>query len=177
MKYTPISIIALILFAVSYSCGPAVTEANMPKVEVCPIVGSWSMKAIHWVTKDTTYSIPEAQPGVLIITPGRYSIMWTPTEKPRTPFENLSEPSEEELIAGFRSVVFNTGTYVYTDSTITTTAEIAKVPGFEGGIQYYRYALQGDELTFTMFDETYPDGTKPAWFGRYETKFVLERLE
>ncbi len=29
----------------------------------------------------------------------------------------------------------------------------------------------------TMFDETYPNGTKPEWFGRYVTEFVLERID
>lgn len=147
-----------------------------PQEPINPLLGSWQVKSIHWITPDTTYSINEAQPGLLMINPSRYSIMWTPTQAPRTPFENLSNPTDEELKTGFRSIVFNAGTYVYTDSTLTTTAEIAKVPGFEGGTQYYRYNLSGNQLEITMFDETYPDGKKPDWFGKVESKFVLEKL-
>ncbi len=139
-------------------------------------MGSWEFKQIHWITPDTTYSIPESQPGLLLITPERYSIMWTPTQGPRQPFQNLSNPTDEELKLGFRSVVFNGGTYVKTDTTFTTTAFIAKVPGFEGGIQYYNYSIEGDQLTLTMFDETYPSGEKPEWFGKLETQFVLKKV-
>ena len=144
--------------------------------EVHPLLGSWEMTSIHWMTSDTTYSIPKAQPGLFMIDSARYSIMWTPQEEPRIPFVNLSQPTPEEMQAGFRSVVFNGGSYVMTDSTLTTTAQIAKVPGFEGGKQYYRFTLDQDQLTLIMFDETYPDGTKPSWYGMYQTKFVLNRV-
>lgn len=139
--------------------------------------GSWEMAEVHWVAADTTYSIEKAQPGLFIFEPMRYSIMWTPTEEAREPFKNLSAPTPEETIAGFRSVVFNGGTFTHTDSTITTQANIAKVPGFEGGTQFYNYELEGERLTLTMFDETYPNGEKPQWFGKYETKFVLTRAK
>lgn len=152
-------------------------KANLPSANTPSIIGSWQINAIHWITKDTTYSIEEAQPGMMIIAPERYALMWTPTEEPRTPFKNLSEPTDDELKAGFRSVVFNGGTYEFTDSILTTTAAIAKVPGFEGGKQIYRYQITGDQMELTMFDERYPDGKRPQWYGRYETKFVMERLK
>lgn len=142
-----------------------------------PLLGSWKMTSTHWITKDTTYSIHEAQPGIFIIDSSRYAIMWTPLDEPRTPFKNLSQPTDMEMIAGFRSVVFNGGTYDMTDSTLTTTAQIAKVPGFEGGKQFYNYSIADDQLILVMFDETYPDGSKPSWFGKYQTKFVLRRAE
>lgn len=140
-------------------------------------IGSWEMLEVHWVLADTTYSIKKAQPGLFIFEADRYSIMWTPIEKPRTPFQNLSKPTKEEMQSGFRSVVFNGGTFQMTDSTITTTANIAKVPGFEGGKQFYRYTIETDILTLTMFDETYPAGKKPEWSGRVETKFVMKRAK
>jgi len=142
-----------------------------------PVLGSWTMKEVHWITNDTTYSIPNSQPGIFIFTPKSYSIMWTPTNAPREPFKILGKPTDKELKSGFQSVIFNAGIYEWTDSTITSTAIIAKVPGFEGGKQYYRYAIEDDILTLTMFDETYPDGKKPEWFGKYVTQFVLSRID
>ena len=139
--------------------------------------GSWKMKEVHWKTADTTYSIHKAEPGIFFFTDKSYAIMWTPSDKPRVPFKVLSKPTDEELMAGFRTVVFNAGSYSYTDSTVTATAFIAKVPGFEGGKQFYRYHITGDVLSLTMFDETYPDGTKPEWFGRYVTEFILEKID
>ena len=141
-----------------------------------PLLGAWEMKEVHWISESETYSIDSAQPGVFLFTPTHYSIQWTRIEEPRTPFEDLSNPTEAEMIAGFRSVVFNAGTYHQTNDTVTTRAEIAKVPGFEGGVQFYRYSLEGDRLTLTMFDEDYPGGSKPEWSGVWETKFVLQRV-
>lgn len=100
--------------------------------------------------------------------------MWTRTQQPRTPFKVLSRPTDDELKAGFQSVVFNGGTYRL-DKDLVTTAQIAKVPGFEGGDQYYRYSVRGDTLELTMYDETYPDGTKPEWAGIWETRLVFHR--
>jgi len=135
------------------------------------------MLSIHWKTKDTTYSIHEAQPGMFIFTDATYSIMWTPTGEPRKAFVDLSKPTEGELMAGFRTLVFNAGSYNHTDSTATAIPMIAKVPGFEGGKQFYRYFIEEDTLHLTMFDETYPNGDKPEWYGKYVTEFVMERME
>jgi len=140
-----------------------------------PLMGSWEFSSIDWIYADTTYSIATAQPGIFTLTEDHYTIMWTPTRSPRAPFSILSKPTDAETIAGFRSVVFNGGTYELSDDRLTTTALIAKVPGFEGGTQYYRYNIDGDKLELTMYDETYPDGTKPEWFGSMETKFTLKR--
>ncbi len=119
----------------------------------------------------------EAQPGIFMVTDTRYSIIWTPTNAPRTPFEILSKPTDAEAIAGFKSVVFNAGTYEIADDKFTIQAEIAKVPGFEGGRQFFEFSIDGDLLSLTMFDETYPDGTKPAWSGLWKTKFVMQRID
>jgi len=140
-----------------------------------PFLGAWEMVSIEWITKDTTYSIMQAQPGLFTFTDTRYSIMWTPTEEPRAAFKLLSDPTEEEIIAGFRSVIFNGGKYASTDSTITTTANIAKVPGFEGGKQFYNYEVKGETMILTMHDETYPNGDKPTWSGEYQTRFTMKK--
>ncbi len=143
--------------------------------EQLSLIGSWELKSIEWITADTSYVISDAQPGIFMIDSARYSTMWTPTREPRISFQNLSNPSEDEILSGFRSVVFNAGTHIITDSTLVTTASIAKVPGFEGGKQYYRYTIHDDEMDLTMFDETYPDGSKPDWAGIYVTKFRMIR--
>ena len=78
---------------------------------------------------------------------------------------------------GLKSVVFNGGTWISNDSVLTTTAEIAKVPGFEGGKQFYKYKLDGNMMELTMYDETYPNGDKPAWYGKVKTKFVLSKIQ
>ncbi len=172
-----LSLSALFLFFLIgfSSCKSAQTSIKASKKST--LVGSWEMVEVHWKTKDTVYSIPKAQYGLFIFEENRYSIMWTPIDKERTPFVNLSKPTDEEKMAGFSSVVFNGGTYVMTDSTITTTALIAKVPGFEGGKQFYKYTIEGDLLRLVFFDETYPNGKKPEWYGKYVTEFVMRKTK
>jgi len=158
----------------------AITFSSLTKEKIIvenSVIGAWNMKSVNWITKDTTYRLDNIQPGIFIFTKNYYSIMWTPLEKPREPFKELSKPTNEEIIKGFRSVVFNSGTYTITDSTLTSTALIAKVPGFEGGKQFYRYQITEDTLNIKMFDETYPDGTKPKWSGKYVTEFILTRAD
>ncbi len=140
------------------------------------LIGSWKMESFHWISKDTTYSRVNVHPGIFLFTGRSYSIQWTPTKAARVPFKILSKPTDEEKIEGFQSVVFNAGSYSYTDTTVISTAYIAKVPGFEGGKQFYSYNIKGDVLILTMYDETYPDGTKPEWSGNWKTKFVLKRV-
>jgi hypothetical protein len=165
-----VSILALALCGASVQAEEAANAGN-------PLVGAWEMQQVHWKSDEKNYSIEKAQPGLFIFSDKRYSIMWAPGEEPRTPFKVLSKPTDEEAIAGFKSVVFNGGSYVHDGSTVTTTAAIAKVPGFEGGKQFYRYNIEGDTLHLTMFDETYPDGKKPEWSGKFVTEFVLKRAD
>ncbi|WP_273566377.1 hypothetical protein [Maribacter halichondriae] len=140
------------------------------------LLGSWDIKEVHWISKDTTLVIKKAQPGIFMVTPERYSIIWTPTKHPRQKFNVLSKPTDNEIKSGFNSIVFNSGTYTSTSSKMVTKALIAKVPGFEGGRQYYDYRIEEGTLFLTMYDETYPDGTKPDWAGKWKTHFILKKL-
>ncbi|MBX2846547.1 MAG: hypothetical protein KTR13_10090 [Saprospiraceae bacterium] len=149
------------------------TPEERPAIE-----GTWSLDAFSWSGPDTVIVVEPAQPGIFIFDEAGYSIQWSPIREPRTPFGNLSQPTDEEIIAGFRSVIFNAGNVSYTDSTLNTTARIAKVPGFEGGQQFYEYSISDEDvLTLSMVDETYPNGDKPDWAGKWVTTYTLKRLE
>lgn len=161
--------ITLFVLIVLLSC----TQKEKP--EINPIHGSWKMKEIHYIYSDSTYSMDVAHMGTFLFTPKRYVIMYTPWKTSRQPFEDISKPKEKEMIASFKTIVFNSGSYTQTDSTITSTADIAKVPGFEGGKQFYRYSIKNNLLDITMFDESYPNGDKPAWYGKMKVRFVLNR--
>ncbi|KAG1654379.1 23S rRNA pseudouridine(2604) synthase [Nymphon striatum] len=93
---------------------------------------SWNLEEVNWVSKDTTHILKRNKLGILLITDESYGIIWSPTQDDRIPFKKLSNPTDEEILNGFRSIVFNAGTYIKTDSTMTSTSTIAKVPGFEG---------------------------------------------
>lgn len=176
----PIIILSLSILVISsfFSCNESkIKQKDQSSINVNPLKGAWEITMIHWISTDTTYTIKKAEPGLFFFTDMKYAIMWTPTRKPRVPFKELSKPTDAEFIAGFKSVVFNAGNYIFTDSTATATAMIAKVPGFEGGKQYYKYDIQDKTLNLTMYDETYPDGTKPSWSGKWKTKFVMKKVD
>jgi len=139
------------------------------------LAGSWKLQEIHYQYKDTTYIAKDMDYGRFIFTKSNYALMYNPMMQERTAFENLSKPSSEEIIRAFRSIVFNTGIYKIKDDVIITMADIAKVPGFEGGQQFYRLHLEEENLELTMFDETYPNGKKPEWFGKLKIKFILKK--
>ncbi len=140
-----------------------------------PLMGSWRMKEIHYIQADTTIKVEKVHGGRVTFSQSNYHLLYNPWINARKPFEKLAQPTKEEMIYGFQTLVFNSGTYAYTDSTVVTTADIAKVPGFEGGIQYYHYNLKGEELELTMYDETYPDGNKPEWYQKLKVLFKLVR--
>lgn len=139
-----------------------------------PLKGSWKVQEIQYIYADTTYIVKDEDYGRFLFSEHNYALMYNPRMQKRTPFKNLSNPETDEIISAFRSMVFNTGTYIIEDDVMHTTADIAKVPGFEGGQQYYKMLLNEDVLELVMFDETYPNGNKPEWYKKLKIKFILK---
>lgn len=140
-----------------------------------PLFGSWKMYEINYIYADTTYTATMEYPGRLVVANGTYSIMYNPYGSERKSAKTLSKLTEEEMVYAFKTVVFNSGAYTLSDSVFLTTADIAKVAGFEGGKQYYKIEFVEDALHLTMYDETYPDGKKPEWYGKLKILFKLRR--
>lgn len=140
-----------------------------------PLEGSWKMQEIHYIYEDTTYIGNPITYGTFIFAPKRYSLLYNPWTTQRKAFDTLSKPTDTEIKAAFQSIVFNSGSYIMTDSTVVTTADIAKVPGFEGGKQFYNYKINDDKLDIMMYDETYPNGNKPEWFGKLKVLFKMKK--
>lgn len=137
--------------------------------------GSWKVSEIHYQRKDTTIVVDPALQGRFTFTDEHYHLLYNPWINERQTFQNLSEPKPEEMQQAFQTLVFNSGSYTFTDSTLVAVPDIARVPGFEGGTQYYRYEFKEDVLWLTMYDETYPDGTKPDWYQKLQVLFKLTR--
>ena len=140
-----------------------------------PLIGSWRIKEIHYQYPDTSYQVYMELPGRLMVSEEHYAIMYNPYGKIRDKAEKLSKLSEAEMIYGFKTMVFNSGTYVVSDSVLVTTADMAKVAGFEGGQQWYKMSIGETALKLTMYDETYPNGKKPEWYNKLQILFILEK--
>ncbi|MEQ8364859.1 MAG: ankyrin repeat domain-containing protein [Cyclobacteriaceae bacterium] len=161
--------------AKAYGYSELVREMEHLDAKDNPLIGSWKMDQIHYIYKDTTVVVRNVSQGRLTVTPHRYHIIYNPWVNPRVPFNILSKPTDEEIKHAFQTLVFNTGTYTLSDTLFTTTSDIAKVPGFEGGRQYYSLEVDGDQLQLIMKDETYPNGEKPEWYQKLQILFKLTR--
>lgn len=142
-----------------------------------PLMGAWQVQSITWSSVDRSQTIDPAQPGMFIFNEQHYALMWSPSQTPRIPFVELAQPTDEEVLHGFKSIVFNAGGYVVDGTAMVATARVAKVPGFAGGRLFYRFEFQGDRLLLTLYDEVYPDGSRPAWAGVWQTTFELEAAQ
>ena len=58
---------------------------------------------------------------------------------------------------------------------MTVSPDLARVPGFEGAKQQYRYTIHEDQLSLTLFDETYPNGKKPEWYGKLQIRLQFQQ--
>jgi len=152
-----------------------VQQVNEYEKNVERIKGSWVIQNIQYIYTDTTYEVSTPAPGIFMVSDARYIILYHPTDRPRTPFADFSNPSCDELKQAFQHLIFNTGTYHMTDDLFVAKPDIARVPGFEGAQQRYRYKLDGDVLSLTMFDETYPNGKKPEWYGKLQIQLQFKR--
>mgnify|MGYP005991687347 CR=1 FL=1 len=139
------------------------------------LLGSWKIQEIHYQYSDTIYIMKDEDHGRFLFSKNNYAVMYNPRMQKRKSFKNLSKPDSNEVAYAFKSIVFNTGNYVLNDNTITTTADIAKVPGFEGGKQFYKTSFRDDFLELIMYDESYPNAEKPEWFGKLKIKFILKK--
>lgn len=140
------------------------------------LLGSWKIKEIHYIYTDTVYKVQNSDYGRIIFTNKNYSVMYNPYMDKRKAFKNLSKPEEKEIIYAFNTITFNTGSYKIKDSIIYAKADIAKVPGFENGEQFFKLGYkEGKVKSLIMFDETYPNGKKPEWFGKLKIKLLLKK--
>ncbi len=140
-----------------------------------PMIGSWKIKQIDYIYADTTYVVPMSYEGRLIVSATSYSIMYNPYGRKRKSAETLSKLTDDEIKYAFQTLVFNSGSYELVGDSFVTTADMAKVAGFEGGVQYYRMVEDDESFTITMYDETFPSGNKPEWYGSLEIRFYLEK--
>lgn len=133
--------------------------------------GGWKLVEFNYYNQDTSVNVPNTS-GMFIFGEGSYSVLWT--RGVRTPFGDLSNPSDEEIKAAFNSIIFNMGTYKVTNDTIITKSQVARVPGFEGGGYIYKFnRIHEDSLQLKVVDEYYPDGSHPEWIKETKMEFIL----
>ena len=111
------------------------------------LTGAWKIAHAAYSGPDTSWVLTDPQASLVIFTEHHYSMMYVPGQTPRALFRE-STPTDAEKIAAYDSFIANSGTYVVTDSTLTTRPIVAKNPSFTGLSFVFR--LWGDSLWLTF---------------------------
>lgn len=142
-----------------------------------PLKGSWSMADITVISSRGENRYPDPAPGLFVFGDGYYSMVWMLLTEVPPDFEETWKPTDEEKAAAFSSIIVNSGTYTWTDSTVTTTPLVAKTPEFIGGSAVYAYRVDGDTLWMDATDTVSRDGVKDPGVGLVRIPLKLVRVE
>ena len=165
---------ALLALLVVSLCAPAFADAEH---QTSPLAGTWSMKEITVVTQRGENSYPDPAPGLFIFGEDYYSMVWMPLTEAPEDFAEVWRPTEGEMATAFGSIIVNSGTYTYTDSTVVTLPLVAKTPEFIGGTATYTYSIIGDTLRMEMTDALSHGGVRDPGIGVISIPLKLVRVE
>ena len=151
--------VALVGLVTIASCGqaPAPTE---PAAPANPLHGVWSMSKMTPGGGGTT--IDPSQPGLFIFTEGHYSAVYSLGSEPRPRSATSFNPTSEEKVAQFDTIIVNTGIYDVSGPTITFRPLVARSPEFIGGQSMMDFQIDGDVLTLKVQSVVNADGTSAA---------------
>jgi len=164
-------IVATGVLCVLAGCGQQAAEAPGP------LEGSWKVAEIRIVSKRGEYTDPEPQPSLFIFGEEHYSMVWMPFGEPLADFAEIWKPTDEEKLTSWSSIVVNSGTYTYTDSTVTTFPLVAKTPEFVGGYAVYDYRVVADTLWMEMTECMSSGDVQDPGIGAYTMPLKLTRVE
>ena len=166
--------VALVVLVTSASCGqaPAPVPAE-PSAPANPLHGVWSMSAMTPGGGGAT--IDPSQPGLFIFTEGHYSAVYSLGADPRPLSAVGFNPTSEEKVAQYDTIIVNTGTYEASGSTITFRPMVAKSPEFIGGHSTMDFQINGDVLTLTVQSVVAADGVSPP--DELAESMTLRRIE
>jgi len=139
---------------------PQSTESVSPPNE---LYGVWSLVAIE--PGDESPVVDPSQPGLYIFAERHYSAVFTLGGDARAKAAISFQPTPEEMVAQYETIIVNTGTYEISGDTVRFTPVLAKSPGFVGGYQVSAFRVEGDTLFLSQDEMVAVDGVSPPDFG------------
>ena len=155
-------------FAISVFVASCAPEAGSVTGDHQGLLGTWLITETTRTQGDSTWVNDSPQPGLYIFSQHHFSLMLIPGDSPRVEWQGAGTPAER--LAAFENFVADAGSYEATDSVITMSNIIAKLPWAMnlGGGGPYQYRLDGDSLSLSF---------GPGWMGESKIKYRLVRLE
>jgi hypothetical protein len=179
MRWTVIALILPVFLIVAEVPALAIPagEADEETDAAGPLEGTWAMKEITVISERGENRYPDPAPGLFMFGKRHYSMVWMPLTETPDDFEEIWRPTQEEMAAAFGSIIVNSGTYTFTDSTVTTLPVVAKTPEFIGGYAEYDYRVEGDTLWIDMTNAVSHGGVVDPGVGRIRLPLKLVRVE
>jgi hypothetical protein len=142
--------------------------------EVKGVVGVWQIGKIHHGDR---LIADKPVPSIFVFTSSHYSMLWVLTTKPEQPFAERWNPTDEEKLKRFNSLIVNSGTYDVEGSTLTMYPVVARVPDLVGGKQICEYSIDKDTMRLKFVDEYSFDSVQAPWVASGGLTLTLVRLE
>ncbi len=135
-----------VLFTVLFSALTLACGAPQ-KTSGTTLDGAWQVVAVE-VTGNGATVHSQPQPSLVLFSGEYYSWSRVTTTNPRALFV-AETPTDAERVAAYESVLFQSGRYAVSDSTLTVWPVLAKNPNFMAGgaSESYRFRLSGDTLS------------------------------
>lgn len=167
-------VIGSLVLWTTLSCRPEGTAAKAAPSDN-PLLGVWS------VTKTSSSdggSIDPSQPGLFLFTDGHYSAVYSLGADPRPLSAEAFDPTSDEKVAQYDTIIVNTGTYEADGSTITFRPMLAKSPEFVSGHSVMEYQIEGDTLELTVSSVVSAAGeSAPGLASNPASSLSLRRIE
>ena len=159
------------LLFVSFSCQKTVQP--IPK----PIEGVWKVVTIQNVLPQGKFTNSNPQPGLFIFTGDYYSMVWMPRTVKLPDNKQIWQPTDQEKVDQFNSIIVNSGSYTISDSLLLTVPMVAKTPEFIGGKATYRWSFDNDTLSIAVLNIYSHNDILDEGAKKYPTIIKLLRLE
>lgn len=140
------------------------------------ILGVWQVREV--ARQDVARSHVEYPlPSVFIFTDHHYSMMWLPSIESQKSFAERWNPTDQEKIERFNSLIVNAGSYEVEGSTLTAHPVVARIPDFVGGKLICEYRIENETMWLKFLDEYSFDGVQAPWVKGGGLTLILERIE
>ena len=140
------------------------------------IHGAWQVKEIARQNAARSHS-EQPLPSVFIFTEHHYSMMWLPSVESQHSFAERWNPTDEEKIARFNSLIVNAGSYEIKGSTLTAHPVVARMPDFVGGSLTCEVRIEKNTMWLKFVDEYSFDGVQAPWVKEGGLTLILERID
>jgi len=145
-------------------------------IQTSPLKGVWHVTEITY--SQTSESYTDSLSSIFIFTDKHYSMTWVEGSPALRVFKQRWNPTDNEKIECYNSLVVNSGTYQLTDSLFTARPSVARVPDFIGGKLICSFKVSKDILILEFVDEYSFDGVQAPWVAAEKGLGIkLNRIE